>query len=81
MYVSDVDDCWAWCWAPKGCPRLLQDLEAQRARTREVAYNLNQRVRQELAFPAVIHLYTWLLQSAKSLLPAKILYMTIWETG
>ena len=41
-----------------------------------MAYNLNQRVRQELAFPAVTHLYTWLLQGAKPLPPAKILCMT-----
>lgn len=34
--------------------------EARRA-TKEVAYNMKQRVRQELAFPAVVHFYVWLL--------------------
>ena len=29
---------------------------------REVAYDLQRRVKQELAFPAVIHFYSWLLQ-------------------
>ena len=29
---------------------------------KEVAVDLNQRIRQELAFPAVIHFYSWLLQ-------------------
>jgi hypothetical protein len=37
--------------------------EAQRA-TKEVAYNMKQRVQQELAYPAVIHFYTWLLHGA-----------------
>lgn len=37
--------------------------EAQRA-TKEVAYNMKQRVRQELAYPAVVHFYTWLLHGA-----------------
>ncbi len=31
----------------------------------EVAYNLKERVRQELAFPAVVHFYSWLLQGAR----------------
>lgn len=31
-------------------------------RLKEVAVDLNQRIRQELAFPAVVHFYTWLLQ-------------------
>ena len=31
-------------------------------RLKEVAVDLNQRIRQELAFPAVIHFYSWLLQ-------------------
>lgn len=35
---------------------------AAAARVREVAYDLERRVRQELAFPAVVHFYTWLLQ-------------------
>ena len=34
----------------------------------EVAYNLKERVRQELAFPAVVHFYSWLLQGTVSLL-------------
>ena len=29
--------------------------------TKEVAYNLNQRVRQELAHPAAVQIYSWLL--------------------
>ena len=39
-----------------------QELEAARHRTREVAYNLNLRIRQELGVPAVMHFYNWLLQ-------------------
>ncbi|KAK9842310.1 hypothetical protein WJX81_005935 [Elliptochloris bilobata] len=35
---------------------------AAAARVKEVAYDLERRVRQELAFPAVVHFYTWLLQ-------------------
>ena len=31
-------------------------------RLKEVAVDLNQRIRQELAFPAVVHFYSWLLQ-------------------
>eukprot|EP00891_Asterochloris_glomerata_P008793 jgi/Astpho2/8793/Aster-05348 len=33
-----------------------------RRRFREGALNLNHRIRQELAFPAVVHFYTWLLR-------------------
>ncbi|KAL3161372.1 hypothetical protein ABBQ32_010265 [Trebouxia sp. C0010 RCD-2024] len=36
--------------------------EARRRQVREVAYDLQRRVKQELAFPAVIHFYCWLLQ-------------------
>lgn len=39
-----------------------QEEVAAAARVREVAYDLERRVRQELAFPAVVHFYTWLLQ-------------------
>ncbi|CAL5223392.1 g5900 [Coccomyxa viridis] len=31
-------------------------------RLKEVAVDLDQRIRQELAFPAVVHFYSWLLQ-------------------
>lgn len=40
----------------------MQDEEARRRLVREVAYDLQRRVKQELAFPAVIHFYCWLLQ-------------------
>ncbi|KAK9864055.1 hypothetical protein WJX84_005214 [Apatococcus fuscideae] len=36
--------------------------EEKRRLTKEVAYDLLQRLRQELAFPAVVHFYTWLLR-------------------
>jgi len=39
----------------------VQEQKAHRNMTKEVVYNLNQRIRQELAYPAVVHLYTWLL--------------------
>ena len=39
-----------------------QEEVAAAARVKEVAYHLEQRVRQELAHPAVVHFYTWLLQ-------------------
>jgi hypothetical protein len=39
----------------------MQEQEVHMKMTKEVAYNLNQRIRQELAYPAIIHLYTWLL--------------------
>lgn len=32
---------------------------------KDVAYNLKERIRQELAFPAVVHFYTWLLQGVR----------------
>lgn len=38
----------------------LQEAETAR-RTKEVVYNLNKRVRQELAYPSIVHLYVWLL--------------------
>lgn len=41
--------------------------EVQR-RTKEVAYNLNQRIRQELAYPSVVHIYTWLLHGEQDIL-------------
>ncbi|BDA45591.1 Topoisomerase 1-associated factor 1 at N-terminal half [Coccomyxa sp. Obi] len=45
---------------------LLEEEEEGRVerehRLKEVACNLQQRVRQELAFPAIMHFYTWLLQ-------------------
>lgn len=31
-------------------------------RLKEVSVDLDQRIRQELAFPAVVHFYSWLLQ-------------------
>ena len=40
----------------------MQAEEARRRQVREVAYDLQRRVKQELAFPAVIHFYCWLLQ-------------------
>lgn len=40
----------------------MQEEEARRWLVREVAYDLQRRVKQELAFPAVIHFYCWLLQ-------------------
>ena len=40
----------------------MQEEEARRRQVREVAYDLQRRVKQELAFPAVIHFYCWLLQ-------------------
>ena len=46
-----------------GCSSHCPQEEAARA-TREVAYNMKQRVRQELAFPAVVHFYSWLLAGA-----------------
>ncbi len=39
-----------------------QEEETRRRLVREVAYDLQRRVKQELAFPAVIHFYSWLLQ-------------------
>ena len=33
-----------------------------KSRLKEVAVDLDQRIRQELAFPAVVHFYSWLLQ-------------------
>ena len=44
---------------PEAQPARLQEKER---RVKDVAYNLKERIRQELAFPAVIHFYTWLLQ-------------------
>ena len=41
-----------------------QDQQELEHRLKEVACDLRQRVRQELAFPAVVHFYTWLLQGA-----------------
>lgn len=41
-----------------------QEREAARKRTKEVSYNMRERVRQELAVPSVVHFYTWLLRSA-----------------
>ena len=40
----------------------LQEEEERRRRVKEVAYDLQRRVKQELAYPAVIHFYSWLLQ-------------------
>ena len=37
-------------------------LEELNHRLKEVAVDLDQRIRQELAFPAVVHFYSWLLQ-------------------
>ena len=47
--------------------RLSQGEAAAAARVREVAYDLERRVRQELAYPNVVHFYTWLLQGAPPL--------------
>ena len=41
---------------------MTQEEEARRRQVREVAYDLQRRLKQELAFPAVIHFYSWLLQ-------------------
>ena len=41
-----------------------KEREAAKRRTVEVAYNLRLRIRQELAYPAVLHFYAWLLQGA-----------------
>ena len=41
------------------CEPQLEELEH---RLKEEAVDLNQRIRQELAFPAVVHFYSWLLQ-------------------
>ena len=43
-----------------------QEEELRRRAVQEVAYNLKERVRQELAFPAVVHFYSWLLQGAQA---------------
>ena len=43
-----------------------QEEVAAAARVKEVAYQLEQRVRQELAHPSVVHFYTWLLQGEQS---------------
>ena len=43
-----------------------QEEVAAAARVKEVAYQLEQRVRQELAHPPVVHFYTWLLQGEQS---------------
>ena len=43
---------------------MMQLAEEKRRMTKEVAYDLLQRLRQELAFPAVVHFYTWLLRGA-----------------
>lgn len=45
----------------------MQEQEARRRRCREVAYDLQRRVKQELAYPAVVHFYTWLLQGSRLL--------------
>ena len=37
-------------------------IQQRQHRTKEVAWNLQQRVRQELAHPAIVHFYAWLLQ-------------------
>lgn len=42
----------------------MQDQQELEHRLKEVACDLRQRVRQELAFPAIVHFYTWLLQGA-----------------
>ncbi|KAL0021485.1 hypothetical protein WJX79_010302 [Trebouxia sp. C0005] len=43
-----------------------EEEETRRRLVREVAYDLQRRVKQELAFPAVIHFYSWLLQGFAS---------------
>ena len=54
-------------WSPhcvcEGNDGTWQEREAARRRTREVSYNMRERVRQELAVPSVVHFYTWLLRS------------------
>lgn len=47
--------------SPKKCLCHLQVQEHEH-RLKEVAWNLQQRVRQELAYPVVLHFYSWLLQ-------------------
>lgn len=47
--------------------RQLQEEKERRRQVREVAYDLQRRVKQELAFPAVIHFYCWLLQGNAAL--------------
>lgn len=49
------------------CDPQLEELEH---RLKEVAVDLNQRIRQELVFPAVVHFYSWLLQGVTSSLSA-----------
>ena len=40
----------------------LLQIQEHEHRLKEVAWNLQQRVRQELAYPVVLHFYSWLLQ-------------------
>ena len=47
--------------------QLHQEKEQRRRAVQEVAYNLKERIRQELAFPAVVHFYSWLLQGTLTL--------------
>ena len=39
-------------------------MEEREHRLKEVSWNLQQRVRQELAYPAIMHFFAWLLQGA-----------------
>jgi hypothetical protein len=41
-------------------------LQEQARRVKDVAYNLKERIRQELAHPTVVHFYTWLLQGVRN---------------
>jgi hypothetical protein len=43
---------------------MWQEWQEEERRIKEVAVDLQQRIRQELAYPAVVHFYIWLLQGA-----------------
>ncbi|KAK9804992.1 hypothetical protein WJX73_009460 [Symbiochloris irregularis] len=43
-----------------------EEREAARRRTRDVEYDMKQRLRQELAVPPIVHFYTWLLRTYSS---------------
>ena len=54
---NSISTCRIWV------PRIeRQETEKQGHPVREVTYDLTQRIRQELAFPAVVDLYAWLLK-------------------
>ena len=41
---------------------MFLQIQEHEHRLKEVAWNLQQRVRQELAYPVVLHFYSWLLK-------------------